>query len=343
MKRFSGFLNRLGVDMGSSQVRIYNGEKMLLAEASCACVDNLDGHVLGFGMDAQIRYHHAPENTTLEWPVQNGMIANYEMTKAMMRYFLNKSLHHSVSRPEVMVSIPGEISSVTRHALVDALIHAGAQQVFLIPSAAAAAIGAGKDLSTPAVALSMVTGRDVSDVGIYGTGGIVAQEGIPFGGHQIDVGICQYLLDTYHMMIGLTQAEQLKSDVLSLSGGAEEKPFTVRGRRISDGVEVVIELSTEEMSPVMKRIMQPILTLMRRILSHASPEMAEDFLKNGLLLSGGGALLSGITDWLTFELGIPVRVPEDPGDVIALGCYAAFEKEKELSLLIENGEKYYGN
>ena len=335
-------LNCLGVDMGSSQVRIYQRDKIILEEASTAVVDNISGQVLGFGTDALIRYHKEPENNTLEWPVKNGVIADYDMTKSMLRFFLNKALRRSVSRPSLMVAIPCQISSVTRHALVDALIHAGAQGVYLIPSPAAAAMGAGKDLSVPSAALSLVIGRDVSDIGIYGCGGILAQEGIPFGGHDIDIGICRHIQDRYSMMIGLEQAEKLKSEVLSLTGSGSGSAFTVRGRCLSDGVEVVVELSIDEMSSVMQNIMQPVLLLIRRVMRRATPEMADDFLKSGMLLSGGSALLDGLRDWLSMELTMPVTIPEDPSAVIAKGCFAACMMDKDHSLLIENGDKYYG-
>lgn len=339
---FSAMLNCLGVDMGSSQVRIYQRDKIILEEASTAVVDNISGQVLGFGTDALIRYHKEPENNTLEWPVKNGVIADYDMTKSMLRFFLNKALRRSVSRPSLMVAISCQISSVTRHALVDALIHAGAQGVYLIPSPAAAAMGAGKDLSVPSAALSLVIGRDVSDIGIYGCGGILAQEGIPFGGHDIDLGICRHIQDRYSMMIGLEQAEKLKSEVLSLTGSGSGSAFTVRGRRLSDGVEVVVELSIDEMSSVMQNIMQPVLLLIRRVMRRATPEMADDFLKSGMLLSGGSALLDGLRDWLSMELTMPVTIPEDPSAVIAKGCFAACMMDKDHSLLIENGDKYYG-
>ena len=274
--------------------------------------------------------------------MKNGVIADYDMTKSMLRFFLNKALRRSVSRPSLMVAIPCQISSVTRHALVDALIHAGAQGVYLIPSPAAAAMGAGKDLSVPSAALSLVIGRDVSDIGIYGCGGILAQEGIPFGGHDIDIGICRHIQDRYSMMIGLEQAEKLKSEVLSLTGSGSGSAFTVRGRRLSDGVEVVVELSIDEMSSVMQNIMQPVLLLIRRVMRRATPEMADDFLKSGMLLSGGSALLDGLRDWLSMELTMPVTIPEDPSAVIAKGCFAACMMDKDHSLLIENGDKYYG-
>lgn len=335
-------LNCLGVDMGSSQVRIYQRDKVILEEASTVVVDNISGQVLGFGTDALIRYHKEPENNTLEWPVKNGVIADYDMTKSMLRFFLNKALRRSVSRPSLMVAIPCQISSVTRHALVDALIHAGAQGVYLIPSPAAAAMGAGKDLSVPSAALSLVIGRDVSDIGIYGCGGILAQDGISFGGHDIDLGICRHIQDRYSMMIGLEQAEKLKSEVLSLTGSGSGSAFTVRGRRLSDGVEVVVELSIDEMSSVMQNIMQPVLLLIRRVMRRATPEMADDFLKSGMLLSGGSALLDGLRDWLSMELTMPVTIPEDPSAVIAKGCFAACMMDKDHSLLIENGDKYYG-
>ena len=144
------------------------------------------------------------------------------------------------------------------------------------------------------------------------------------------------------MMIGLEQAEKLKSEVLSLTGSGSGSAFTVRGRRLSDGVEVVVELSIDEMSSVMQNIMQPVLLLIRRVMRRATPEMADDFLKSGMLLSGGSALLDGLRDWLSMELTMPVTIPEDPSAVIAKGCFAACMMDKDHSLLIENGDKYYG-
>ncbi len=342
MKAFKGLSNWIGVDLGSSQIRIYKENKMILAESSTVAVDSMDGHIMGFGTDAMIRYHQAPGNVSLEWPVQNGMIADYEMAKAMLRFFIRKSLHRSVSRPTVMIAIPGEVSSVTRHALVDALIHAGAQQVYLISSPAAAAIGAGRELQRPSVLFSLVMGRDVTDAGLYSCGGVVGKGTIPFGGHHIDIGICRYMQERYRMLIGITQAEKLKSEMISLDAAVDRPSFTIRGRRLQDGVEVVVELTLEEMRPVLHRVLQPLLRLIRQVLRQASPDMAGDLLKNGILLSGGSALLDGLAGWLSAELSMPVTVAERPGDVSALGCYRALEVYQTLPLLVENGEKYYG-
>lgn len=342
MKAFKGLSNWIGVDLGSSQIRIYKENKMILAESSTVALDAMDGHILGFGTDALIRYHKEPENISLAWPVQNGVIADYEMTKAMLRFFIRKSLHHAVSRPTVMIAIPGEVSSVTRHALVDALIHAGAQEVFLLPSPAAAAIGAERELSRPSVLFSLVMGRDVTDAGLYSCGGMVGKGTIPFGGHHIDIGICRYMQERYQMLIGITQAEKLKSEMISLDTAVTHPSFTMRGRRLQDGVEVVVELTMEEMRPVLHRVLQPVLRLIRAVLRQATPDMAGDLLKNGILLSGGSALLDGLAGWLSAELSMPVAVADRPGDVIARGCYRALEISETLPLLIENGEKYYG-
>lgn len=339
---FSGISNYLGLDIGSSQVRIYQKDKIILSESSVAAVDNVSGRVLGFGTDALIRFHGAPENYTLKFPVRNGVISDYDMTKAMLRFFIGKALHRSVSRPVVMAAIPSEISSVTRHALVDALVHSGAQSVYLIPSPAAAAIGAGMNLEIPSAAVSLVLGRDVSDAGIYCCGGIVHQLGTSFGGYSIDLGICQHIQDKYNMFIGLEQAEKLKREILSLAQKTEEHIFTVRGRRFTDGVEVVVEISATEMTSVMQHFMKPVVHLIKQLLHGATPEMADDLLKQGLLLSGGSARIDGISEWLSYELGIPVRVPAEPESIIAKGCYEACLKEHEHSMLIENGEKYYG-
>ena len=339
---FSGMSNYLGLDIGSSQVRIYKNNQIILSEASLALINNTSRQVQGFGTDALIRFHSAPESSSLVSPVRNGVISDYNLTKSMLHFFINKALHRSVSRPVVMVAISSEISSVARHALVDALVHAGAQTVFLIPSPAAAAIGAGMNLNIPSITVSLVLGRNVSDAGIYSCGGIVRQLGTSFGGHSIDIGICQYIQDNYNIFIGIEQAEKLKCEILSLARKKENRVFTVRGRRLSDGVEIVVEISVDEMTSVMQRSMQPLVSLIKQLLHGATPEMADDLLKQGLLLSGGGARFDGISEWLSYELGIPVKVPSEPENVIAKGCYDACLIERYHSMLIENGEKYYG-
>lgn len=339
---FSGISNYLGLDIGSSQVRIYKQNQIILSESSAVAVDNISGSILGFGTDALIRFHSAPENYTLKFPVRNGVISDYDMTKAMLRFFISKALHRSVSRPVVMAAISSEMSSVTRHALVDALVHAGARSVYLIPSPAAALIGTGMNLEIPSVSVSLVLGRDVSDAGIYSCGGVVCQIGTSFGGYSIDLGICQHVQDKYNMFIGLEQAEKLKQEILSLARRTEDHVFTVRGRRLTDGVEVVVEISVAEMTSVMQYFMKPVVHLIKQLLHGATPEMADDLLKQGLLLSGGSARIDGISEWLSNELGIPVKVPLEPESIIAKGCYDACLMEHEHSMLIENGEKYYG-
>lgn len=342
MKSFSGMNSRIGIDIGSSQVRICAGHKIILSESSAAAVETATDAVMGFGTDALVRYHSAPDKYRLEWPVKNGVMEDYYLTRDMLQFFMEKALHRSVSRPSVMVSIPSGLSSVGRHALIDAVLHAGAQRAYLIQSAAAAVLGARMSLSLPEAVLSVVMGQDVTDCGLFTCGGVVTQRGIPFGGHSIDEGIRAYLQETYHMMIGSDEAEEIKRTMASVVKPQEERAITVRGRRTSDGVEVVMELSARELYPVMQMILMPAVALVRKVIREATPEMAADLIENGMLLSGGSARLSGMSDWFAHEIGISVAVPYTPEDTVALGCGIALEEYKKLSGLIESGDQYYG-
>lgn len=342
MKSFSGAVNRIGIDMGSSQIRMYAGHTMILEESSAAAISYADGRAAAFGVNAQICYHREPERYRLEWPVRHGTIADYYLTKDMLQYFLEKALHRSVSRPSVMLSVPSGSSSVVRHALIDAALHGGAQHAYLISAPAAAVLGAGMPLAGPSARLSMVMGRDVCDCGLFSCGGIVAEGAVPFGGRDIDAGIRGYMLDTYRIMIGNQEAEEIKRELATVTEPAAGAAINVRGRRAEDGVEVLLQLTAEELYPVMQRLLLPVLRLLKKVVRAAGPEMAEDFLQNGLLLSGGSALLSGLGDWLAGEMGIPVLVPDHAENVVAAGCFAALGEYKKLPGIVECKEMYDG-
>lgn len=341
MKSFSGVMSRMGIDLGSSQIRIYAGNKVVLSENSVAVISQADDSVAGFGVNALVRYHQEPERYKLEWPVKHGVIDDYYLTKDMLQYFMEKAMHRSVSRPSVMISIPSGTSSVVRHALTDAALHAGAQHVFLIQAAAAAVLGARLSLSLPEVQLSLVIGRDVSDCGLFSCGGIVADGAIPFGGRNIDEGIRMYLLERFHVMIGSDEAEEIKREMATMAAPIDEHVINVRGRRDEDGVEVVLTLTARELAPVLQSLMLPVIRLLKRVIRSAQPEMADDLLRNGMVLSGGSALLSGASDWMAGEIGIPVFVPDNPENVVAAGCFYALNEYRKLPGIVESGEMYY--
>ena len=342
MKSFSGVMSRIGIDLGSSQIRMYAGNQMILSENSVALIDIADESVAGFGVSALVDYHRAPEKYRLEWPVRHGVIADYYLTKGMLQFFLEKASHRAVSRPSAMLSIPSGTSSVVRHALIDAALHAGTQHVYLIHAAAAAVLGAHMSLSLPEAALSLVVGREVTDCGLFSCGGIVADGSIPFGGHNIDEGIRAYILETHQIMIGTEEAEEIKRDIAGLTMPKTERTVNVRGRRASDGMEVILTLTASEMVPVLQMLLLPVVRLLKRVVRSAHPEMAADLLKNGMILSGGSAWLTGLGDWISGEIGISVVIPKEPENVVAEGCYFALGEYRKLPDIVESGEMYYG-
>lgn len=342
MKAFSGVMSRIGIDLGSSQIRMYAGNRVVLAENSVAVIDNSSGAAVGFGVNALVRYHGAPEKYHLEWPVKHGVIVDYALTKGMLQYFLEKVMHRAVTRPSVALSIPSGTSSVVRHALIDAVLHAGAQHGYLISAPAAAVLGAKQSLVLSEATLAAVIGRDVTDCGLFSCGGVVAEEAVPFGGHNIDNGIRNYMMEKYRILIGSEMAETIKQEAASAIKPSEVRAINVRGRRAADGVEVLLTMTAQELYPIIQLLLLPVTRLIRRVIRTAQPEMAEDLLKNGILLAGGSALLAGISDWIASEVGIPVFVPEEPENVVAAGCLAALNEYRKLPDIIENGEMYYG-
>ncbi len=333
MKVFSESRSRIGIDLGSSQVRIFTQGRTVLQENTVLAADKTNREAVCFGSQALVRYHSDTSRYRLEWPVKNGIITDYYTTRDMLRYFMDKALKRAISSPVVVISRPSTVSSVVRHALAEATVHAGAQHVLLITSAAAAALGAGMRPNRDDVRLSVVMGRDVTDVGLFACGGTVAEGSIPFGGHSIDEGIRLYMMDRYRLILGNGEAENLKMG-MAVPAGAEDVVMTVRGRRATDGVEYVVELSAEELFAMIRELLSPAVRLLKRIIRQANPEMAEDILQSGILFSGGMAKLSGLSDWLSAELGIAVQVPDDPDLVVAEGCAEAAEHHKQYPDLL---------
>lgn len=342
MKSFSRTINAVGIDLGSSQTRIYAQDRMILEEYTAVAVDNQTDEAVGYGTDAVIRYHNNPQMIRLEWPVRNGSMIDYYLTRDMLHYFLNKGLRQSLSRPEIAISIPCELSSVARHALIDALMHAGARKAYLVTSAVAAVLGARIPMDTPDAILSMVMGRDVTDCGLFSCGGVVAQEGISFGGQSINDGLRSWVRETYGVIIGDQQAERMKRDMIAGAEGPDKQGINIHGRRLEDGVSVILPVTERDLYPVIYSILTPVVNLARQVIRKASPDMAEDLIRTGMLLSGGSAHLAGLRNWLSDELGIPVTVPSDPDGITAAGCAYVLEDVESLKDLVESGTKYYG-
>lgn len=343
MKSFYGTTKKIGIDLGSAQIRIFSEDKLILSESTAVALNYSDGSIVAFGINAVIRYNQEPEKIQLVWPIKCGIMTDYNLVKAMLRHFISKALRSSASKPIVMISILYETSAVVRHALVDAVIHAGVQKVFLIPISAAAAIGSGAILYLPETICSVVIGSETTECGMYASGGLINARNIEFGGKIIDKGLRAFLREEYNIHISLNQAELLKKDIgNSIQSNDKKATLTIRGRRVQDGVEVVCELNHNEVWNMMSYLLEPAITLVKNMICEATPEMAEDLLVNGILLSGGTSLLPGIEEFFFSEIGVPVYVSENPDISVVKGCYLALTELSKKLLLIEDGEKYYG-
>lgn len=343
MKSFYGTTKKLGIDLGSSQIRIFSDNKLILSESTAVAVDYENKSIVAFGINAIVRYNQEPEKIQLVWPVKCGIMTDYNLIKSMLNYFIFKAIRSSASKPIVMISIPCGMSAVVRHALVDAAIHAGVQKVFLIVSSAAAAIGAGSILYLPETICSMVIGSESTECGFFASGGLISAGDIEFGGKIIDKGLRSFLREEYNIHISLYQAELLKKDIgESIKLSKDTSSLIVRGRRVKDGVEVACELNHNEIFDIMSYLFEPAVNLVKKMIYEISPEMAEDLLINGIILSGGTALFPGIEHFFSSELGVPVYVSQCPEISVVKGCYLALTEFSNKLLLIENGEKYYG-
>jgi len=325
--------NEIAVDLGTSNTLVYvRGEGIVLNEPSVVAVEKATGKVKGIGLEAKRMLGRTPEGIQAVRPLKDGVIADFDVTEKMLRYFLSTIIQKHVLRvkPRVIVCVPSGITEVEKRAVRDSAHSAGAKEVFMVAEPMAAAIGVGLPVETPTGNMAIDIGGGTTEIAVIALSGIVSDTSIRTGGDEMDQSIVQFMRKNYNLLIGEPTAEAVKIQVGSAVPLAEEREMEAKGRDLVSGIPKVVRVHSGEMREAMQEPIQQIVDAVRRALEITPPELASDIVDRGIVMAGGGSLIRGLDVLLSQETGLPVRVDEDPLTCVVRGT----------GRILEDSERY---
>lgn len=311
----------LGIDLGTANTIVYlEGKGIVLREPSVVARNSKTNEVIAVGSDARDMIGRTPESIVAIRPMKDGVIADYDTTVAMMKYYIDKALGNN-GKPYVMVCVPSGITEVEKRAVIDATRVAGARDAYVIEEPFAAAIGAGLPVMDPTGSMVVDIGGGTTDVATISLGGIVSSRSIRMAGDKMNDAIVQYVRQHMNLLIGERTAEKLKWDIGSASVEAAEEMGTtqVRGRDLVTGLPKTMQVSAKDVSTALQDVVDSIITAIKGTLEETSPEIAADVIDHGIVLTGGGALLKHLPDVIADATKVPVFIANDPLDCVAIG------------------------
>ena len=332
------FSNDLAVDLGTANTLVYvKGKGIVGNEPSVVAVqEELRGpkKILAVGKEAKDMVGRTPGSIMAIRPLKDGVIADFDVAQKMLEYFIRKTHNNRKSfvRPRIIVSVPIGITEVEKRAVKESAEAAGAREVYLMEETMSAALGAGMPITEPTGNMVVDIGGGTTGVAVISLAGIVVSKSVRVGGDKLDEAIMQYVKRNYNMLIGERTAEDVKIKLAQLYGNGEIKTMQVKGRDLRAGVPKTIDITSDEVREAMSEPIAVIVEAIKQTLERTPPELAADIVDNGIMLTGGGALLGGLDKLLMQETGLPVSVAEDPLSCVVYGSGKALD---ELDLLKE--------
>jgi rod shape-determining protein MreB and related proteins len=319
----------IGIDLGTANVLVHvEGRGIVIQEPSVVAVDD-DGRIRAVGEDAREMIGRTPGNIHAIRPMKDGVIADYVITEAMLRFFINKAMagrmRLRLQGPQVMISVPAGVTSVEKRAVKDAALKAGAREAFLIEEPLAAAIGANVPISGPSGNMVIDIGGGTSEIAVIALGGIVVSTSLRVGGTRIDEAIASYIRKKYNLMIGERTAEEVKIEIGTALPLERELSMEVRGRDLIAGLPRTIPITSSEVMEAIELPLQQLVAAVRSVLEQTPPELSSDIIDKGMVMSGGGALLRNVDKLLTQVTGVPCHVAENALNCLALGTGEALK------------------
>ena len=311
----------IGIDLGTANTLVYvDGKGIVLNEPSVVAKNTQTEEVIAVGEEARDMIGRTPTNIVAIRPMKDGVIADYDTTAAMLKYFMQKALGNG-SHPQVMICVPSGVTEVEKRAVIDAAKVAGARDAFVIEEPYAAAIGAGLPVMDPIGSMVVDIGGGTTDVATISLGGIVSSRSIRVAGDKFDEAIINHLRQNFNLLIGERTAEAMKIQIgsASVEKAADIDGMTVRGRDLLSGLPKTIDISATDIASAVHENVLDIITAIKETLEETSPEIAADVIDHGIVLTGGGALLKHLPDVISDETKVPVFIAQDPLDCVAIG------------------------
>ena len=325
-------MRKIGIDLGTCNSLVFIPKKgVVLQEPSVVAVALEENRILAVGEEAKEMTGRTPDTIRVYRPLKDGVIADFRVTQAMLKYFIDKvSGFWKFLKPEMMIGVPAGITSTERRAVVEAALNAGAKQAYLAKEPILAAIGAGIPINSCSGNMIVDIGGGTSEVAVISLGGIVSCQSLRTAGDKLDVAISDYIKKKYNLAVGEQTAEEIKIKIGTALPEKEEKKMEIRGRDLISGLPRTIKISSNETAEAFSEILSEIIHVVKQVLRETPPELSADIIDKGMIVSGGGALLRNIAERISQETGVPCFLAEDP-----LLCVA-----KGTGVVLENLEAY---
>ena len=311
----------IGIDLGTANVLIHvKGKGIVLNEPAVVAIDTTNGQVLAVGEEAYRMVGRTPGNIRAIRPLEDGVIADFDITEAMLSYFINKlNVKGFLSKPNILICCPTNITTIEQKAIIQAAEKSGGKNVYLEEEPKVAAIGAGMDIFQPSGNMVIDIGGGTSDIAVLSMGDIVTSRSLKLAGDKLDSEITQYVKKKYKLLIGERTAESIKIEIGTVFPKNRSDSMDVRGRDMVSGLPRTITITSDEVQEALNESMMLIVQQAKDVLEQTPPELSADIIDRGIILTGGGALLDGIDQLFAEELKVPVFVAERPLDAVALG------------------------
>ncbi len=321
------FSKKLGIDLGTANTLVFVPKRgIVLNEPSVVAISEQDNKILAVGLEAKRMIGRTPDNIIAYRPMKDGVIADYRVTEAMLRYYISKALGKwNFFRPEVMISVPAGVTSTERRAVIEAAIKAGARNAYVVKEPILAAIGAGIPIQEPVGRMIVDIGGGTTDVAVISLGGIVASTSVKFAGNKVDAAIIDYIKKTFNLSIGDKSAEDIKIQIGSAIPLEEELSMTIKGRDYVTGLPRSVEIKTNEIVKAISKELREMINAIKTVLQETPPELASDIIDQGIIMTGGTSQLRNFPELVFRRTGVKAELAKDALYCVAKGTGIALE------------------
>ncbi len=320
------FSKKIAIDLGTANCLVHvEGEGVVMEEPTVVAVSLSDGKVLAVGKEAQSMLGRTPGNIKASKPMRDGVIADYVVTEAMLKYFIRKVGGFSLFKPDVMICVPAGVTQVERRAVLGATISAGAKNAYLIEEPLAAAIGAGVPIAEPSGNMILDMGGGASEAAVISLGGVVTFKSVRVAGNKIDEAVARFIRKKYNLVVGEVTSENIKVKIGSAMPVSKDERMEVTGRDSITGLPRQVEITSQDVYEAIREPLGKIISMLKTVMEEVPPELSSDIIDKGIVMTGGTALLRGFDRLITQETGVPAFVAEDPQRCVIKGIGIAIE------------------